>query len=60
MLSKIYLVLGIALIAGYGLVAFSGREFGDPQRDRIPPEVRNAPGGYRSFHFWHTGYRGGK
>jgi hypothetical protein len=60
MLSKFYLVSGIIIIALYGWVEFSGKEFGDPQRDMIPADVRNSPGGYRSFHFWHSGYRGGK
>lgn len=26
----------------------------------VPPSVRSSPGGYRSYHFWHTGYSGGK
>jgi hypothetical protein len=60
MFSKIYLTLGIIALAVYGLVALTGREFGDAQRELIPQEVRNSPGGYRSFHFWHSGYRGGK
>ncbi len=59
-MSKVYLWFGIILIALYGFVAYTGREFGDTARERIPPEVRNSPGGYRSFHFWHAGYRGGK
>jgi hypothetical protein len=27
---------------------------------RLPPSVRQSPGGYRSFHFWHSGYQMGK
>ncbi|HKG23058.1 MAG TPA: hypothetical protein VKC34_14260 [Blastocatellia bacterium] len=60
MLSKFYLLMGIAVLALYGIVAFKGVEFGDPQRQRVPADVRESPGGYRSFHFWHSGYRGGK
>ncbi len=60
MLSKIYLGIAMILLLGYGVVAFTGMEFGDPQREIIPQDVRNSPGGYRSFHFWHSGYRGGK
>ncbi len=26
----------------------------------IPPSVRHSPGGYRSFHFWHSGFQAGK
>lgn len=60
MLSKFYLALGIVIIALYGLISLSGRELGPSRRQYLPPDVRHAPGGYRSFHFWHTGYRGGK
>lgn len=60
MLKKFYLALGIAIIALYGWVALSGREFGDTERQVVPADVRQSPGGYRSFHFWHAGYRGGK
>jgi len=55
-----YLTIGAIIIAGYGFVAFTGKEFGDPERQRVPADVRQSPGGYRSFHFWHSGYRGGK
>ena len=60
MLSKFYLLLGAIIIVSYGAIAFTGKEFGDPERQRIPADVRQSPGGYRSFHFWHSGYRGGK
>ena len=60
MLTKVYLIIGILVIAAYSLVAFTGKEFGDPERQRVPADVRQSPGGYRSFHFWHSGYRGGK
>ena len=35
-------------------------EPGAPAREEIPASVRSSPGGYRSFHFWHSGYHGGK
>ncbi len=60
MLQKIGLVLGALAVVAYGLVAFTGMEFGDPAREQVPPDVRQSPGGYRSFHFWHSGYHGGK
>jgi hypothetical protein len=60
MLSKLYLVIGILIIALYGFVTFTGKEFGDPERQKMPADVRQSPGGYRSFHMWHSGYRGGK
>lgn len=60
MLNRIYLTLGIAVLAAYGLAAFTGWEFTSPQRQNLPADVRSAPGGYRAFHFWHSGFRGGK
>jgi len=52
--------MGILMIALYGYATFTGKEVGDPKREIIPADVRQSPGGYRSFHFWHGGYRGGK
>jgi len=60
MLKKFYLLVGSALILFYTVSVFQGWEFGDPERETIPADVRNSPGGYRSFGFWHTGFRGGK
>ncbi|HKA22885.1 MAG TPA: hypothetical protein VKN18_31735 [Blastocatellia bacterium] len=60
MLKRFYLIVGLVIMSGYGFVALTGKEFGDPERERIPADVRQSPGGYRSFHFWHSGYRGGK
>lgn len=60
MLSKFYVVLGIIIIGAYGAIALSGKEFGDPEKQKVPADVRQSPGGYRSFHVWYSGYRGGK
>ena len=60
MLNKLGLGLGALLILVYAYGAFTGRELGNPAREQIPVDVRQAPGGYRSFHFWHSGYHGGK
>jgi hypothetical protein len=60
MINKIGLTLGAILILVYAIVAFTGTEFGDTEREVVPPDVRQSPGGYRSFHFWHSGYHGGK
>jgi hypothetical protein len=60
MLSKIYLVIGAVVLASYALLTFTGRELGDPDKQRMPADVRQSPGGYRSFHVWYLGYRGGK
>lgn len=60
MLGKFYLATTVLLIGFYGYVAFTGSEFSDEQRQVVPADVRQSPGGYRSYHFWHSGYRGGK
>jgi hypothetical protein len=53
-------VFGALITAGYAALAYTGYEPGSPERDEIPASVRSSPGGYRSFHFWHSGYHGGK
>ena len=60
MLRNFYLAIGMAILTLYGVVAFTGWELGTPAREMIPGDVRNSPGGYRSFHFWHAGFHGGK
>lgn len=60
MFKKIYLGYGVVTILAYAAIALTGYEFGDPVREFVPADVRQSPGGYRSFHFWHSGYRGGK
>ena len=53
-------LFGALGVVGYGAMAYADYEFGAPARDEIPASVRSSPGGYRSFHFWHAGYHGGK
>ena len=60
MLSKLYLLLGGGLLLLYAAAAWSGWELSTSSRQFVPADVRNSPGGYRSFHFWHSGYHGGK
>jgi hypothetical protein len=57
---KLYLMFGLAVILLYGAAGALGWEFGPSNRQTLPPDVRNSPGGYRSFHFWHSGFHGGK
>jgi hypothetical protein len=61
MLNKIYVAFGSVVLTVYGLVAFTGSEFGDPQRQIVPASARQ-PGWARSSssHIWYSGYRGGK
>ncbi len=60
MLRKFYLLTSALILLLYGWVGFTGKEFGNPERQKIPADARLSPGGYRSFHTWHSGYRGGK
>jgi hypothetical protein len=60
MLSKLYLLLGACVLLLYVLATWSGWELTTATRQFVPADVRNSPGGYRSFHFWHSGYHGGK
>ena len=60
MFAKIYLLIGVGVLGLYGLSSFKGWELGTAQREFVPADVRQSPGGYRSFHFWHSGYHGGK
>lgn len=54
------IVFSVLVIGGYGAMAFTQREIGEPDREEVPKSVRASPGGYRSYHFWHSGYHGGK
>ena len=57
---KILKWLGATLVALVALQALTKWEPGTPERDELPASVRSSPGGYRSYHFWHSGYHGGK
>jgi hypothetical protein len=59
-LVKGYGVFGVAVIAAYLWQGCSGWEPTRSQRGIVPASVRASPGGYRSFHFWHGGFHGGK
>ena len=49
------------VVAAFAALEVSGVDLAARgQRENIPPSVRSSPGGYRSYHFWHSGYQGGK
>ncbi|MCX5744198.1 MAG: hypothetical protein NT062_17040 [Proteobacteria bacterium] len=52
--------LGLVINVGYWSLARADWEPGEPERNELDPTVRSSPGGYRSYHFWHSGYHGGK
>jgi hypothetical protein len=60
MLRGFYILMASGLTAWWLWAALGGREWRTPERSELPASVRSSPGGYRSFHFWHTGYHGGK
>lgn len=58
MFKTLYTIFGTALIGLYAAAAILGWEFTGGSRRQLPPDARQ--NGYRSFHFWHYGMRGGK
>jgi hypothetical protein len=54
------MVLGGALVIGYTAAQVLGYEPFAEKQGFVPADIRSSPGGYRSFHYWHRGYRGGK
>ena len=55
-----YKVWAVAAVAIYAISGLTGWRSSRSERDRIDASVRSSPGGYRSFHFWHSGFQGGK
>jgi hypothetical protein len=53
-------IFGVLVTGGYAYASITDYEYGTPERDQIPASVRSSPGGYRSYHTWHSGYHGGK
>jgi hypothetical protein len=55
-MNKAYAGYALAILSLYGLAGWRGLELFADKRGFIPPSVRQAPGGYRSYSYW----RGGK
>jgi hypothetical protein len=54
-------VLGGSLLTGlYAFAELRGWETGTAAHARIDPSVRQSPGGWRTWTFWHRGLHGGK
>jgi hypothetical protein len=56
----LYGLLGAGTLSLYLLAGLLGWTWHSEQRSAVPGSVRQAPGGYRGYSFWHTGYQGGK
>ena len=52
--------LGGLLLAGYATMLFAGLDFSTHSRTEVAPNMRQSPGGYRTWSFWHSGVSGGK
>jgi hypothetical protein len=59
-MSKAYVMWSLGWVLFLGWAGLTGwqREIEPPQQ--LHADVRQSPGGYRSFHFWHSGWQGGK
>jgi hypothetical protein len=55
-----YAGFGLLVLLGYLVAGFFGWSFEQEDRDALPLSVRQSPGGYRSYHLWHSGFQGGK
>ena len=56
-----YAAFCAALLLGMSFVELRGINlFPSGEHVVIPASVRSSPGGYRSYHFWHSGFHGGK
>lgn len=60
-MAHIYRLFAVLLVAGYAYAGLKGYEpGGGVDKQEIPQNVRQSSAGWRSFHFWHAGIRGGK
>ena len=55
----LYGVVGGGSLIFWVVASQSGWDSGGKQY-KLDPSVRQSPGGYRSFFFWHSGYQAGK
>ncbi len=56
----LYGLFGAAVVSLYLVAGLRGWTWHSEQRSALPGSVRQAPGGYRGYSFWHRGYQGGK
>jgi len=59
-LVRVYAIFGAGIVGLYLWIALTGWEPARAERGFIPQSVRSSPGGYRSYHYVHSGYHGGK
>ena len=59
-MNRAYLVWALLWIGFLAWAGLTGFQVEAQPVQQLPPDVRQSPGGYRSFHFWHSGWQGGK
>jgi len=59
-LVRVYAALGVLVLLVYFVAGLLGWSVDSDERDALPLSVRQSPGGYRSYHLWHSGFQGGK
>jgi hypothetical protein len=57
---RAYVAFGVLLLGLYGWSEAVGWEPTNTVEGRMEPSVRQSPGGWRTWTFWHRGVRGGK
>jgi hypothetical protein len=55
-----YTAFGALAVGGYGISDWYGLEWPSAKQQKLDPNIRRAPGGWRAYSFWHSGSRGGK
>lgn len=58
MMRRLYAIIGVLIVLGYGWVSVRGLELSQTRRGLAPQGVRGSHGGTRPL--WVGGYRGGK
>ena len=59
-LARVYTLVGCGLLSWFVVHSTHGWEWDSSEPEVLPASARQSPGGYRSFHFWHSGFHGGK
>lgn len=52
--------IGSLLLVGYSVILFAGIDFSSHSKTAVAANMRQSPGGYRTWSFWHSGVSGGK
>ena len=56
----VYRAWVVTTLVFFAWASLTGWRLQTAAHQRIDPSVRSSPGGYRSYHFWYSGFAGGK